>query len=130
MTAMTHAQPYVPPHAGIAPRRHAPGRRALGRPADGGDRLVHMLTGHAARAGADVTIGVLTVEPWCSATFSGSVFTLSLTGCRTPAFSRWLADLAEADLPMGRDVIADIAIEPTCAGHFLRVLTCADAAKG
>ena len=112
----------------IAPRD--PARRPARRPADGGDRLARMLTAHAARAGAEVMIGILSVEPWSSATFSGRVSILSLTACPTPVLADWLATLGEADLPMGRDVIADIAVEATSFGHQLRILTCVDAANG
>ncbi|MDR6145887.1 hypothetical protein QE363_001680 [Sphingomonas sp. SORGH_AS870] len=113
-----------------------PARRSAGlcrsrpRPADRGERLARVLAAHAAQAGCMVTIAVQAVEPWSSATFSGSVATLSLAAPSSPALAAWLADLAEADIPLGRDIVADLAVEPAAEGWLLRVLTCADAANG
>lgn len=102
---------------------------AARRPAaDRGERLARTLVAHAARAGAAVRLTVATVEPWCSATFSGSVIVLTLDAPPGPALSAWLAGLPEANIPLGRDLIADIAVEPD-AGK-LRVLLCLDAADG
>ena len=108
----------------------APATRCRPRPPDGGGRLARVLTAHAARAGCAVTLDILTVEPWSSATFAGTIATLSLTASPGAALSRWLAELADADLPMGRDLIADIAVEALPDGHRLRVLVCTDAMDG
>ncbi|MGE7204050.1 hypothetical protein ACQKJZ_00045 [Sphingomonas sp. NPDC019816] len=97
---------------------------------DGNRRLTRVLTADAARAGCDIALELVAVEPWSSATFTGSVVTLSLVAPAGPALTRWLADLPEADLPMGRDLVADIAVERDAAGCRLRVLICCDAADG
>lgn len=94
------------------------------RPADGGERVARALTAHAARAGCTVALRVLTVEPWASATFAGSVVTLALTAPQGPALSDWLAALPEAEIPLGRHLVADIAVEAD--GTILRLLICAD----
>ena len=100
------------------------------RPADRGQRLARALTGDAARAGCAVTLVVASVEPWSSATFSGSVITLILTAPTGPALSAWLAELPERDVPLGRDIVADLAVEPTGTAWRLRALLCLDAANG
>jgi hypothetical protein len=100
------------------------------RPADRGERLAHALVAHAARMGCTVRLSVTMVEPWCSATFSGSVIVLALDASPGPASSSWLANLPEADIPLGRDLIADIAVEPDGTRRRLRVLLCLDAAGG
>lgn len=98
------------------------------RPADRGERLARTLVAHAARAGCVVRLTIAMVEPWCSATFSGSVIALTLDAMPGPALTRWLAALPEADIPLGRDLIADIAVEAEPCR--LRVLLCQDAANG
>ncbi|WP_322963843.1 hypothetical protein [Sphingomonas fuzhouensis] len=99
------------------------------RPADRGERLARALTAHAARNGCAVQLSVVSVEPWCSATFSGSVIVLAVEALGGAARSAWLADLAEADIPLGRDLIADIAVEAEGDALRLRVLLCLDAAN-
>lgn len=100
------------------------------RPADRGQRLACALTRDAASAGCVVTLSVASVEPWSSATFSGSVITLMLTAPPTAALSAWLAALPERDVPLGRDIVADLAVEPVDSGWRLRALLCLDAANG
>ncbi len=85
------------------------------RPADRGQRLACALTRDAGHAGCVVTLAVASVEPWSSATFSGSVITLMLTAPPTAALSAWLAALPERDVPLGRDIVADLAVEPWIA---------------
>ena len=100
------------------------------RPADRGQRLARALTHDAARAGCAVTLVVVSVEPWSSATFSGSVITLTLAASIVPALSAWLAALPERDIPLGRDIVADLAVEPEEDAWRLRALLCLDAANG
>ncbi len=100
------------------------------RPADRGQRLACALTRDAARKGCTVKLTVASVEPWSSATFSGSVITLMLTAPPTAALSAWLAALPERDVPLGRDIVADLAVEPLDSGWQLRALLCLDAANG
>lgn len=100
------------------------------RPADRGQRLACALTRDAGHAGCVVTLVVASVEPWSSATFSGSVITLMLTAPPTAALSAWLAALPERDVPLGRDIVADLAVEPVDSGWRLRALLCLDAANG
>ncbi|HJO67785.1 MAG TPA: hypothetical protein QF469_20885 [Sphingomonas sanguinis] len=100
------------------------------RPADRGQRLACALTGDAGRAGCAVTLAVASVEPWSSATFSGSVITLILSAPPSSALSAWLAALPERDVPLGRDIVADLAVEPVDSGWRLRALLCLDAANG
>ncbi len=108
--------------------RAMPVRTARPRPADRGERLARTLVAHAARAGCTVRLSVATVEPWCSATFSGSAIVLAVDAPPGAALSAWLAALPEADIPLGRDLIADIAVEADASR--LRVLLCLDAANG
>jgi hypothetical protein len=107
-----------------------PGRPPFRRPTDRGERLARALMAHAARAGCTVLLTIATVEPWSSATFSGSVIALSLAAAPGPALSAWLRDLPESDIPLGRDLVADIAVERVDGGWWLRVLLCLDAANG
>lgn len=97
---------------------------------DGVDRLTRVLTAHAARAGCAVSVDIRSTEPWASATFTGTVATLALAFRPSPAVTRWLADLPEADLPIGRDLVADIAVVPAPGDCCLSVLICNDAANG
>ncbi|MFV0921729.1 hypothetical protein ACR720_03180 [Sphingomonas parapaucimobilis] len=114
-------------HARIE-RAPSPRTTSSRRPADRGERLARTLVAHAARAGCAVRLTVAMVEPWCSATFSGSVIVLTLDAMPGPALTRWLAALPEAEISLGRDLIADIAVETEPRG--LRVLLCLDAANG
>jgi hypothetical protein len=107
-----------------------PATRPRLRSNDGVGRLTRVLTAHAARAGCTVSIDIMSAEPWASATFTGTVATLALAFEPGPAMTRWLADLPEADLPMGRDLVADIAVAPAAGGCCLSVLICSDAANG
>lgn len=107
-----------------------PATRPRLRSNDGVDRLTRVLTAHAVRAGCTVSIDTMSAEPWASATFTGTVATLALAFEPGPAITRWLADLPEADLPMGRDLVADIAVLPAAGGCCLSVLICSDAANG
>jgi hypothetical protein len=100
------------------------------RPADRGERLARLLSGDAMRAGCPVVIEVEDMTPWSSATFNGVVITLTLTACPCPTLSAWLAELPERDLPMGRDIVADLAIEPVDDAWRARALLCLDAANG
>lgn len=117
------------------PRRDRPGHVApylapLRRPSDRGGRPARALTAHAARAGCTVLLTVENVEPWSSVTFTGSVVTLRLAAAPGNALSAWLESLPEAEIPLGRDLIADIAAERIVGGWTLRVLLCLDAANG
>ncbi len=114
-------------HARIA-RAMPPRVTSCRRPADRSERLARTLVAHAARAGCMVRLTVAMVEPWCSATFCGSVIALTLDAPPGPALTRWLAALPEADIPLGRDLIADIVVETEPCR--LRVLLCQDAANG
>jgi hypothetical protein len=127
MTALVRIpRPARAPHMPDTPlprRRH--------RPADGVGRLVQVLVAHAARAGCRVAIEIVSVTPWSSATFVGSVATLALTAAPCPALARWLAALPEAEIPLGRDLVADLAVEDRRAagdGVRLCVLICNGAA--
>ena len=108
--------------------RALPMRPTRPRPTDRGERLARTLIAHAARAGCVVQLAVASVEPWCSATFSGSVIVLTLKAPPGAALSNWLAALPEAEIPLGRDLIADIAMD--WEARQLRVLLCLDAANG
>ncbi|WP_230483703.1 hypothetical protein [Sphingomonas sp. Leaf21] len=112
------------------PGHVAPHFAPLRRPSDRGGRLARALTAHAARAGCTVLLTVENVEPWSSVTFTGSVVTLRLAAAPGNALSAWLKSLPEAEIPLGRDLIADIAAERIAGGRTLRVLLCLDAANG
>lgn len=100
------------------------------RPADRGERLARALRADAARAGCAITLSVQTVEPWSSGIFSGAVITLSLDGSACPALAIWLAELRERDIPLGRDIVADLTVERVDHGWWVRALLCLDAANG
>ena len=102
----------------------------LRRPTDRGERLARALMAHAGRAGCPILLTVSTVEPWSSVTFSGSVITLAMAAAPGAALSAWLDALPEIDIPLGRDLVADIAAERIDGGWSLRVLLCLDAANG
>lgn len=97
------------------------------RPADHGDRLARALTADAAHVGCRITLSVLTFAPWSSGLFDGSTVTLRLTAPTSPALSAWLADLPERDVPMGRDIVADIAVAPMDGAWRVTALVCRDA---
>lgn len=100
------------------------------RTADRSERLARILSTDAMHAGCLVALEVEDMTPWSSATFSGVVVTLTLTAPHDPALSAWLAELPERDIPMGRDIVADLAIEPMDGAWRLRALLCLDAAHG
>ncbi len=100
------------------------------RPVDRGERLARILSGDAMRAGCPVVLEVEDVTPWSSATFAGVVVTLTLTARAAPALFAWLAELPDRDLPMRRDIVADLTVEPVDDAWRLRALLCLDAANG
>ncbi|WP_294239594.1 hypothetical protein [uncultured Sphingomonas sp.] len=114
--------------ARIAPVRRA--RFVSHRPADRGDRLARALTADASRAGCMIRLTVEAVEPWSSATFSGSLITLTLTAPSGPALAAWLSELPDRDIPLGRDIVADLSVVPQADGWRVQALLCLDAAQG
>lgn len=112
------------------PAEQAPPPFRPRRPADRGARLAHALAADALRLGCRIAPVVVSVEPWSSATFNGSIIVLTLELSNDPDIARWLAELPERDIPLGRDIVADIAVEPYGEGWRLRALLCLDAANG
>ena len=72
-------------------------------------RLERAMIRHAAHAGVDLTIGDTASTAWASATFLGARHRLNLAMAGAAARD-WLADLAEADLPIPGHLVADVAV--------------------
>lgn len=87
------------------------GRRPLSRGPDAATLLARALDAGAAAAGCDLTVTGAEWARWASVTFTGARHTLSLAGSDGPAARDWLAGLAELELRVRGQVVADIAVD-------------------
>jgi len=78
-----------------------------------GRRLVRALRVSASEAGIDVLLVSATEHPWASATYVGARHQVTLGIPANPARHRWLAGLAEAELPMHGHIALPPAILST-----------------
>ena len=72
-------------------------------------RLERAVSAHAACAGVALTIDDIRSTRWASATFVGARHRLVVTIKGVGAHD-WLANLAEADLPMPGHLVADLVV--------------------
>lgn len=72
-------------------------------------RLERALAKHATTAGVALTIATIRSTRWASATFAGARHRLEVTVAGAGACD-WLAGLAEADLPMPGQLVADVVL--------------------
>lgn len=77
---------------------------------DAGTLLRRAIERDAERHGCDVLVDAVDLTPWASATFAGARHRLTLRGDPGAAFDAWLARLPEADLPLRRHLVADLAL--------------------
>ncbi len=108
----------------------------MSRGPDSGVLLERALRGAAERGGVVLAIADAGWTAWASATFVGARHRLVLHAAAGDAFDRWLAELPEAELPMRRHLVAELAVtarwrEDGAACAILEVLTVeADCAGG
>ncbi|WEK41659.1 MAG: hypothetical protein P0Y64_09430 [Candidatus Sphingomonas colombiensis] len=72
--------------------------------------LERRLTIAAQAAGTAIAIAESRGTEWHSATFSGMRHEIMAEAATCPMLDRWLAELAEAELPVAGHIVADIAI--------------------
>ena len=77
---------------------------------DAATLLERALLKDAARAGLTVTVNAATSRRWASATFVGARHLLRLEGTAESASVEWLAQLADADLPLRGHLVADLIV--------------------
>lgn len=82
----------------------------MSRGPDAGTLLRRAIERDARRAECAATLTLDESTRWASATFIGARHRLSLDGPDDAAFAQWLASLPEADLPIRRHLVADLAI--------------------
>lgn len=74
-------------------------------------RLGHALAASVRGAGVAASIAAHTASPWISATFEGARHDVTLAAPRSPLLGRWVAALAEAELPMRGHLVASLAVD-------------------
>lgn len=79
--------------------------------------LRHVVLRNAAEAGCNVTVDVTGMTRWASATFAGARHRLTLCGEDAAALDAWVAGLPEADLPLRRHLVADVAVLAILRAH-------------
>ncbi len=72
--------------------------------------LERRLIAAAQAAGTGIAITESRATEWHSATFSGMRHEIMAEAPPCPRLDRWLAELAEADLPVAGHLVADIAV--------------------
>lgn len=72
--------------------------------------LVHALTRSAAAQGCAVTVTDQGWRRWASATFAGARHRLGVSGTPSAAFDAWLSRLADAELSVGGQLVADLGV--------------------
>ena len=82
----------------------------MSRGPDAGVMLERALLASATAAGCPVTVQGADWKRWASATFTGARHELVLDGAVGAALNEWLAALPELDLPLGRYLLADVAV--------------------
>lgn len=85
-----------------------PARTARG--SDAGTLLRAALLRSAVMTGCRIAVEATDVTRWASATFAGARHRLRLHGEDTVALDGWVAALPEADLPLRRHLVADVAV--------------------
>lgn len=82
----------------------------MSRGPDAGTLLLRALRRDAAACGCAVDAEIAASTRWASATFTGARHRLMLCGAAGAALDAWLAGLPEADLPLRRHLVADVAV--------------------
>jgi hypothetical protein len=85
--------------------------------------FLRALRRHAEEAGVALAVSGWQSRPWSSALFTGHrhrVFVSTSSTCS--AWGPWLAALPEADLPIRRFYVADIAVTPVADGVEVEAL--------
>ena len=82
----------------------------MSRGPDAGTMLERALVTAASAAGCVVAIEAADWKRWASATFTGARHELTLSGACGAALDQWLVKLSETDLPLGRYLLADLAV--------------------
>ncbi|MEZ0242790.1 MAG: hypothetical protein ACAH11_05405 [Sphingomonas sp.] len=83
----------------------------MSRGPDAATQLERALIAGAAAAGCPVSVTESDLVRWASATFTGARHMLTLTGAASPALTRWLADLPEAEFALRGHLVADLSVE-------------------
>lgn len=86
----------------------SPARTARGP--DAATLLRAALSRSAAATGCRLTVEATVTTRWASATFAGARHRLTLHGEDAAALDVWVAALPEADLPLRRHLVADVAV--------------------
>jgi hypothetical protein len=83
----------------------------MSRGPDAATQLERALIAGAAAAGCPVIIAETDLVRWASATFTGARHMLTLTGTVSPALTRWLDALPEAEFVLSGHLVADLSVE-------------------
>lgn len=78
-------------------------------------RLLRALSASALRNGLSITPCIVAERPWSSATFTGCRLTLDIM-VSGDAAAAWLDRLAEEDLPVPGQLVADLCVRHRAAG--------------
>ncbi len=87
----------------------------MSRGPDAATLLERRLRIAAEAAGVSVVVTASDWTRWASATFNGAKHRLTLSSADA-GFARWLATLAEAELPLRGHLVADVAVARVTAG--------------
>ena len=77
---------------------------------DAATLLERALVANAAAAGVTAEVTGATATRWASATFVGARHRMTIAGATCDGLAEWLGGLAEAELPLRRHLVADLAV--------------------
>lgn len=83
----------------------------MSRGPDAATQLERALIASAEAAGCPVTIVEADLTRWASVTFSGARHMVTLGGAASPALSRWIDGLPEAEFALRGHLAADLSVE-------------------
>jgi hypothetical protein len=88
--------------------------------ADAGSLFARALVAHASSVRLQVTVTELRMRQWSSATFTGARVSVELECADGTLLGRWTEALAEADLPMRGQYLADLVVR-SAAGTSMSI---------
>ncbi|PKP91515.1 MAG: hypothetical protein CVT77_11935 [Alphaproteobacteria bacterium HGW-Alphaproteobacteria-16] len=93
--------------------------------------LERALVRMAKRAGIDAAIAATDWTRWASATFTGGRHEIRLAAPSSPALSRWVAALEEAEFTLPGHLVADLVVRsaraaPGVSSYALEIVTVED----